>query len=123
MQMITWRRNGLLRNIPLSPAAARIAKTPSDVIQRPLHSNKEIPGDRMNMTEATQVRVYADTSGIVPFWARIPQFFLYPFRLTPLVVMGCCMLGIWIGHWLPLGFLIAGFAWLVFLRYAYSVLD
>jgi tetratricopeptide (TPR) repeat protein len=61
---------------------------------------------------------------ITAFWHRIPQFFLYPLRLRPLLFMlvlsGLALLGIF----LPvLGAVVWVGVALAFLRYAYSILE
>src|SRR5437016_4849199 len=48
-------------------------------------------GDSMNETGTSELRIFADTSDIVPFWARLPRFFLYPLRLGSLALPGSRM--------------------------------
>lgn len=61
---------------------------------------------------------------IVPFWRRMPRFFLYPFHLTPLVAISLGALAMLLIHIVPFGVVIVPLVVAIgFFRYAYRVLD
>src|SRR5258708_20882778 len=49
--------------------------------------------ERENMTDigSSEVRIFADTSDIVPFWARLPRFFLSPLHLGAIALIAVSM--------------------------------
>jgi hypothetical protein len=62
---------------------------------------------------------------ILPFWKKLPFFFLFPFRPSPLVLLACLMLaGVVAGFGLgPFGLLFKGILVFLGLRYGFNVLD
>ena len=66
-----------------------------------------------------QTKIYQDD--IEPFWKKLPEFFAYPLRFTPLVVIGSLAL-VSILTAVTGGFLKGLLAYL-FLRYAFSVME
>lgn len=70
-------------------------------------------------SDELQTKVYQD--GIEPFWTRLPQFFAYPFRFTPLVVIGALSLASILTA--VTGGLLKGLLAYLFLRYAFSVME
>lgn len=62
---------------------------------------------------------------ILPFWKKLPFFFLFPFRFGPLVFLACLVLagalaGLGLG---PFGLLLKGILVYLGLRYGFNVLD
>lgn len=75
------------------------------------------------MTEALSV-TYAQER-ITPFWQKLPFFFLFPFRIGPLVFLAClagasAVAGLVIG---PFGLVFKGTLLYLGLRYGFNVLD
>lgn len=63
-------------------------------------------------------------NGIVPFWFRIHQFFLYPFHVTPLLAMGLGAGVFFIAQYSFIWLAAAAFVVTVsFVRYAYTTLE
>ena len=68
----------------------------------------------------------AEVPNIAPFWTRLPQFFLYPLHVEPLLYSLLLSAATVVGMVLPLPlafFLVQLGIWLAFIRYAYKVLD
>ena len=66
-----------------------------------------------------QVKVYQDA--IEPFWTKLPSFFAYPLRFTPLIVIGALSLVSILTA--VTGGLLRGLLAYLFLRYAFSVME
>ncbi|MEJ2142092.1 MAG: hypothetical protein P8Y24_07005, partial [Gammaproteobacteria bacterium] len=60
---------------------------------------------------------------IIPFWHRIPHFFIYPANLVPLLVMFSIVVLSGIVSGSLFGFLINLALYIVFMKYAYVVLE
>lgn len=79
------------------------------------------------MQRAAQAVEVRGDPGIVPFWQRIPQFFLYPWHLQPLLYMLflAAVSGVYFLVPLPTPFdliIVLFGVWLAFMRYAYKIL-
>ncbi len=60
---------------------------------------------------------------VEPFWYRIPKFFVYPFHLRPLILMGVLsFLSVLFSIPSLLGLLVQVFLWGIFLKYAFAAL-
>lgn len=75
------------------------------------------------MTE--EIAMEPKQEGITPFWKKLPFFFLFPFRVGPLVFMAClvgacAVAGFFLGGF---GLAIKGFLAYLGLRYAFNVLE
>jgi tetratricopeptide (TPR) repeat protein len=75
------------------------------------------------MTEEFKMEYKQD--GIVPFWKKLPFFFLFPFRFGPAVFLAClvavsAVAGLMLGGF---GFAFKGFLVYLGLRYAFNVLE
>ena len=75
------------------------------------------------MTQELVIKTRQDD--ILPFWKKLPFFFRFPFRPSPLVLLGCLMLagmvaGLGLG---PFGLLFKGILVFLGLRYGFNVLD
>lgn len=75
------------------------------------------------MTQDLVVKTRQDD--ILPFWKKLPFFFLFPFRFGPLIFLACLMLagalaGLGLG---PFGLLLKGILVYLGLRYGFNVLD
>jgi hypothetical protein len=75
------------------------------------------------MPEELEVKYHQ--GAITPFWKKLPFFFLFPFRLSPLIFMGCiiaasALAGIVMGGF---GLAFKGFLVYLGLRYAFNVLE
>jgi hypothetical protein len=66
-----------------------------------------------------QIKIYQDD--IEPFWKKLPEFFAYPFRFTPMVVIGVLSLVSILTA--VTGGLLRGLLAYLFLRYAFSVME
>ena len=75
------------------------------------------------MTQDLVIKTRQDD--ILPFWKKLPFFFLFPFRPSPLVLLACLMLaGVVAGFGLgPFGLLFKGILVFLGLRYGFNVLD
>ncbi len=62
-------------------------------------------------------------SSIPPLWSRIPQFFLYPFHLPPLLLILSLVIINFIASASALGFLVQMLIFVVFTKYAYVVMS
>ena len=60
---------------------------------------------------------------ITPFWQRIPKFFLYPLNVTPLMLLFIFAGLQWILTGYMVGFLLSLVIFVVFMKYAYIVLE
>ena len=65
------------------------------------------------------LKIYQDD--IEPFWKKLPQFFAYPFRFTPMVVIGVLSLASILTA--VTGGLLRGLLAYLFLRYAFTVME
>ena len=73
------------------------------------------------MTDA--VKPLRDAPLLPPFWTCISRFFAWPLQMGPMVYLACLALAAGVVAWLPgLGRLLFLFIWLVFFRYAMTVL-
>src|SRR4051794_10247092 len=67
--------------------------------------------------------IYADTSDIVPFWARLPKFFVYPLHLGALVMIAVSMGLAYVAQFLPFTFWVLSLISIGFVRYGFAVLE
>src|SRR2546430_471735 len=77
----------------------------------------------MNETGTSELRIFADTSDIVPFWARLPRFFLYPLRLGSLALIALSMALAYVAQLTHFVFPLLALISIGFVRYGYAVLE
>ena len=77
------------------------------------------------MTNAgeSQSRIYADSSDIVPFWSRLPSFFLYPLHFGAVALILVSMALAYVAQYTFFVFGLLGLISIGFVRYGYAVLE
>ena len=77
------------------------------------------------MTNAgeSQSRIYADSSDIVPFWSRLPRFFLYPLHFGAVALILVSMALAYVAQYTFFVFGLLGLISIGFVRYGYAVLE
>src|SRR5688572_23805772 len=74
---------------------------------------------------ARELEIKYDQKAVTPFWRKLPFFFLFPFRLGPLIFLACivaasALAGLALGSF---SLIFKGFLVYLGLRYAFNVLE
>jgi hypothetical protein len=77
----------------------------------------------MRDAEGLQLRIYADTSAIVPFWSRVPEFFRYPLHWASIGLILVTFVLAFATQGTVIGGLLMTLLSVAAVRYGYIVLD